>query len=127
MRTLRFDAEIDGETRRHFIVLVPHEQGGDDPAAIMHVAGKDDPCLWLASLWVHPAYRRRGFGDILVREALDYAEERGKEAVSLSVASGNDAAVALYRKHGFRTAFLHQFSDGPRWIMTRTLQPESDP
>jgi RimJ/RimL family protein N-acetyltransferase len=48
------------------------------------------------------AWRGRGVGDALLASLLDWARESPLiEKVCLSVHVGNDAAIALYRKHGF--------------------------
>ena len=48
-----------------------------------------------------PASRRRGVGDALVAQALSLAHERGARRVELDTAEDNDAARALYARHGF--------------------------
>jgi ribosomal protein S18 acetylase RimI-like enzyme len=46
-------------------------------------------------------WRGRGVGSALLAAAIDVARERGLHKLSLSVFAHNDAAIALYRKHGF--------------------------
>jgi L-amino acid N-acyltransferase YncA len=47
------------------------------------------------------AWRGRGVGSALLRAAVELARERGLHKLSLSVFPHNEAAIALYRKHGF--------------------------
>ncbi len=55
----------------------------------------------LVSLWVHPSWRGRGVGDLLVRAVLDWAREQGHREVRLWVSAGNAPAEHLYARHGF--------------------------
>ncbi|MGI8749205.1 MAG: GNAT family N-acetyltransferase [Thermoleophilaceae bacterium] len=59
------------------------------------------PDCWLEDLYVDPAARRRGVGDALVGLALDVARERGSRRVELDTSEDNEAARALYARHGF--------------------------
>ncbi|MEU4421814.1 GNAT family N-acetyltransferase [Actinoplanes sp. NPDC024001] len=54
------------------------------------------------SVYVAPAWRGRGVGDLLVGEALAWARENGHERVDLWVVDGNASAAGLYLRHGFR-------------------------
>ncbi|MDQ3857408.1 MAG: GNAT family N-acetyltransferase [Actinomycetota bacterium] len=47
-------------------------------------------------------WRGRGVGSALVAAAIEWSRERGLHKLSLSVFPGNEAAIALYRKFGFR-------------------------
>lgn len=54
-------------------------------------------------LWVHPGYRRRGLGTLLVKAALDAALARGISQVGWHCHSSNTGSVAIARR----------FADGP--------------
>jgi ribosomal-protein-alanine N-acetyltransferase len=60
--------------------------------------------LHITLVAVDPAERRRGHGRRVLRGLLEAAGERGAERATLEVASGNAAALALYRSLGFREA-----------------------
>lgn len=66
--------------------------------AVLWFAGREGE---LGNVAVHPEARGRGVADRLMASVLDVAAERGAEALFLEVRTGNDAARALYRKHGF--------------------------
>lgn len=51
---------------------------------------------------VAPEFRREGIGEELLRHMISKAEEDGCSLVTLEVRSGNEAAMKLYEKLGFR-------------------------
>jgi ribosomal protein S18 acetylase RimI-like enzyme len=56
----------------------------------------------LYSMWVDPRFRQTGLGSRLVEAIIQWARGRGFAKVLLDVADNNTAAIALYRRHGFR-------------------------
>ncbi|MFF4987856.1 GNAT family N-acetyltransferase [Streptosporangium saharense] len=56
----------------------------------------------LISMWVSPRARGRGVGDGLILEIERWALRRRAATLRLCVMPGNDAAAALYGRHGFR-------------------------
>lgn len=91
---------------------------------------------WL-TLAVAPAWRRRGVGAALLDAGYGWAEMRGVRKLQLHVRAGNAAAVALYRRQGFRLegvlrgqvarAAAGGGADGfeDEWIMARWLGTEA--
>ncbi|WP_344878857.1 GNAT family N-acetyltransferase [Allokutzneria multivorans] len=55
----------------------------------------------LESMRVDPAFRRRGIASALVERFFEWAGSRGVNEFSVSAYSSNEAALALYGKHGF--------------------------
>lgn len=53
-------------------------------------------------LSVFPEYRNSGFGKRLLKFAIEEAERREIPSISLSVEFGNEIAIKLYEKFGFR-------------------------
>ena len=51
---------------------------------------------------VSPEFRRRGVADALVQDAVARSRDMGLAFLMLEVRAGNEPAIALYRKHGFR-------------------------
>ena len=67
----------------------------------------------LLQIAVKKTARRRGVADALLDAALGFAKEAGCSSVFLEVRKSNDAALALYEKHGFKTVRCRKdyFSD----------------
>ncbi len=55
----------------------------------------------LRSVWVSPRVRGQGVGDRLTGAVEAWARRAGARALKLAVVPGNEAAVTLYRRHGF--------------------------
>lgn len=49
-----------------------------------------------------PEFRRRGIGEALLRHMIEKSEELGLGTITLEVRSGNEAAMSLYEKMGFK-------------------------
>ncbi|HXO17210.1 MAG TPA: ribosomal protein S18-alanine N-acetyltransferase [Candidatus Dormibacteraeota bacterium] len=60
----------------------------------------------VTTLAVDPEYRRRRFGEVLLRRLIDEAIERGAAWMTLEVRESNVAAQRLYRKYGFTTVTM---------------------
>ena len=97
-----------GADRRYVVV----EEGPDGGGGILGYAG-----VWLGdgrgdadllTIATAPRARRRGLAAAMLRELIGLARAAGCRAVLLEVRVSNDAARALYARHGFTTA-------GRRW------------
>jgi [ribosomal protein S18]-alanine N-acetyltransferase len=67
--------------------------------------------LWLivdeahiATIAVHPDFRRQGIGEKILIHALRAAQDEGARRSFLEVRAGNTAAQSMYRKYGFVVA-----------------------
>ncbi|WP_254968781.1 GNAT family N-acetyltransferase [Cyanobium sp. CH-040] len=60
--------------------------------------------LHITLVAVDPGARRRGLGRLVLQSLLAAAAGRGADRATLEVASGNTAALALYRSLGFHEA-----------------------
>nr|WP_297056114.1 type I glyceraldehyde-3-phosphate dehydrogenase [Thermosulfurimonas sp.] len=87
-------------------------------------------CFWLiadelqvARIAVSPSWRRKGLGEALLREGLRWARTRGAVRATLEVEAGNEAALALYAKWGFRVVGVRPgfYSPGDALLMERSL------
>jgi GNAT superfamily N-acetyltransferase len=65
-------------------------------------ADEDDGIASLISMWVSPEHRGRGVGRSLVEAVIGWARATGYERLRLDVVRGQDSAVRLYSRLGFR-------------------------
>jgi ribosomal protein S18 acetylase RimI-like enzyme len=72
---------------------------------------------FIDELYIVPAHRRRGIG----RQAMAFVEQKAREmgvnAIHLEVDRGNDPALELYRRTGYK--------DHDRFLMTKWLKRDS--
>jgi GNAT superfamily N-acetyltransferase len=61
-----------------------------------------------------PVRRRRGFATRLVTGLLSWGRAQGAESAYLQVLAGNEPALALYRRLGFREAYRYHYRIAPR-------------
>lgn len=97
-------------SRRSFpLSLLPSRGAPQDPpnvASIIAFAG-----LWLTpdeahvtTIAVHPDYRGRGVGELMLSTLIRIAGDVGARMVTLEVRVSNHVAQSLYRKYGFHEA-----------------------
>lgn len=69
--------------------------------------GKD----WVGvfNMRTHPDWRRRGLGGRLIRALLQWGAREGASRAFLQVEQANEAAVALYRRHGFTARYDYHY------------------
>lgn len=82
-------------------VYVAVAEYGDEKAGygeIRMIAGEAQ----IYNIAIAPEFRREGIGEALLRHMIEKAEEDGCKLVTLEVRSGNEAAMLLYYKLGFR-------------------------
>ncbi len=85
-------------TRRStFAASAPHGLVGTAAGIRGDVAGHAE----LVGMWVHPAWRCRGIGGLLVDAVIAWAAAGPFRALDLWLSVGNDPAEALYAHHGF--------------------------
>ena len=93
----RFVAEVDGEAAGTV-------SGGDSSTK---------GTAAITSMWVAPAYRRQGVGDMLIKTVLDWTRSNGYSNVVLWVTEGNANAEKLYERNGFaRTGEVNRVRAG---------------
>lgn len=74
----------------------------------------------VSTIAVHPDWRGKGLGELLLLTAMERALEREASVVSLEMRPSNRVAQRLYRKYGFRFTGVHRgyYRDGEdAWLM----------
>ena len=92
----------------------------DNVLALWYVALEDDRVVGyigsqtvcgetdVMNIAVHPDYRRRGIGQILIEELVREVKNLGSISLTLEVRSSNAPAVSLYEKLGFSQVGLRK-------------------
>jgi len=79
------------------------------------------------SMKTHPAHRRRGVAQTLLRELARWGEEGGADRMYLQVETNNDAARGLYEHAGFTRHHGYWYRRAPEhadsWPQARNLDP----
>lgn len=99
-------------------VLVVRHESQLAAASVLLLAA---PVASLASIAVHPSFRRRGIGTLLTRDAIHRARGAVAQWLSLEVDADNGTARALYRREGFSVVRRFIEDGRPRIEMWRRL------
>lgn len=62
----------------------------------------------ILNIAVHPRYRKMGFGSLLIKYSLDFLLKNSGKVMTLEVRRSNIAAIALYKKFGFRVVAIRK-------------------
>lgn len=78
----------------------------------------------LYGMWVDPRVRSQGIGGRLARAVIDWAAESPARTLELWVVTTNQAAISLYRSHGFiDTGLIQPLPSNPDLLETRLALP----
>ena len=83
----------------------------------------------VSTIAVHPDWRGKGLGELLLLTAMEKILELEVSVVSLEVRPSNQVAQQLYRKYGFRFKGVHQgyYRDGENaWLMKIEVRQDAD-
>lgn len=94
----QFLDEIERNPLSHPMVFREKEAGGIVAYCVCWIVAGE---LHVNNIAVHPDYRRRGCGEMLMRWAFDLAVESKCKRILLEVRTTNDHAIRLYQKLGF--------------------------
>ncbi len=108
-------------------LLLAEERPGAPPLGLALLVGRARPEL---GMLVASGHRRRGIGERLLVAAVEWCRGVGASELVLHVFTHNEAAAALYRKHGFEAGAVlrgaYPRRSGERWDavrMVKTLGP----
>lgn len=79
----------------------------------------------IISLAVHPSYRGRGLGSVLLKELEERMVRDGVKRIKLEVSVSNRAAISLYRSRGYRVVNVvpSYYPDGSdAYVMVKELR-----
>jgi GNAT superfamily N-acetyltransferase len=115
-------AEIIAEDARTLLVAVDDSDG----VVGLLVARRDEigaidltPVLHVSHLMVHPKFRRRGIGRMLLTAAVHLAEERGVDHVLTTAATGSREGNRYLARLGFAPLVIHRVA--PTSVLRRSL------
>lgn len=102
-----------------------------------HTALPDHPCHLNAEMVIHPRFRRRGLGSLLIHAVLTHAREEYADEVHLWAYGNSAAAQRMARDVGFREErtllqmslpgeLLPVLSEAPAGITVRPMEPTRD-
>lgn len=102
-------------------------QAGEEVVGVCTLVPEHPGVFELGKMAVDERYQGRGLSHLLMQGALDEARQRGGQKVVLYTNSTLAAAIALYRKHGFRETHIGPHPSYTRvdLIMEKSLLPDS--
>ena len=72
---------------------------------IFWMIGED---VQINNIAIHPDFRRMGIGEQVLRQIIERVSFRGARLITLEVRPSNSAALALYKKLGFRLLIIRK-------------------
>ena len=107
----------------HGTLLLAEERPGAPPLGLALLVGRARPEL---GMLVANGHRRRGIGELLLVAAIEWCRAVGAAELVLHVFTHNEAAAALYRKHGFEAGDVlrgaYPRRSGERWDAVRMVK-----
>jgi ribosomal protein S18 acetylase RimI-like enzyme len=106
----RYGWTADGPTTDGSVLLVCEADDGTHAGHVWLTEQNDfftgERKLFVTTVAVAPAQRRRGIGRLLMEAAEAQARQRGLATLALGVEAGNASAISLYESLGFVTRRL---------------------
>ena len=85
----------------------------DEESAAVGLGVLERRQLGIFNMATHPNCRRRGAAAAVLQALGRWAEQKHAQQLYLQVAEGNDAARAVYERHGFRTLYAYHYREAP--------------
>ena len=119
LRDVSETAEPRGRGWRHLLREVARQPDTDHLTGYVGLRLHDVEAH-ISTIAVHPDWRRRGLGELLLLTAMEHALELRAHLVTLEVRASNLVAQYLYHKYGFQFTGTHRgyYRDGEdAWLM----------
>jgi GNAT superfamily N-acetyltransferase len=90
------------------VLLVGEDHGGRIAGYLVGTVEPEVPIFWIPKCgWIHdifvlPAARRLGLGDLLMQQAIEHFRGLGIQQMRLHTGAFNEAGRAFFARHGFR-------------------------
>ena len=99
-------------------------KAAEDDQMVGFVAGEQrssEGHAWIATIAIHPRYRRRGFGRALLRAC---ENQLNAPCIKLTVRMSNYGAIALYEREGYQTSDVWKtyYSDGEDGVVMEKVR-----
>jgi ribosomal protein S18 acetylase RimI-like enzyme len=120
----RFELKVYLQSEGSYSLVA--EVGGDVAGFILTEQAAEEGHI--ITLDVVEAYRRRGIGSLLLAAAEQEAASRGGKRMVLETATTNKAAIALWKKHGYRETgtIANYYGHGQNaFEMQKRLEPKT--
>ncbi|MGB4504349.1 MAG: ribosomal protein S18-alanine N-acetyltransferase [Syntrophaceticus sp.] len=117
-------SELNNKFARYFVLVEQERVIGY--AGMWLFAGESH----ITTIAVHPDYRSRGYGRLLMMTLIEYSKEHGVDTMILEVRVSNSTAIKLYTSLGFkrigirRNYYLETHEDAI--VMLRHLKQEKE-
>ena len=113
---------LSGLKRKDNVFLVLEDEGIQGYLDMYCCMGEGE----ITNVAVAPGMRKKGYGSLLMKAALEKAQELSLESIVLEVRVSNVNAIALYEKFGFRKLGIRKdFYEFPRedaFVMSLILE-----
>lgn len=80
----------------------------------------------ITTIGIDPHHQRKGYGELLMKEAIAFASQLDCEVMSLEVRQSNQKAIALYQKLGFEKQAIrknyYQDNHEDAYLMVKRLE-----
>ncbi|MFC1994555.1 ribosomal protein S18-alanine N-acetyltransferase [Chloroflexota bacterium] len=99
-----FTRGLSGHSPTHYLVACAENRVIVGYGGVLSVLDE----AHVTTIGVQQSMRRRGIGELLLDALLEHARQHNAQSVMLEVRASNQAAQALYQKHGFATVGLRR-------------------
>lgn len=89
------EEQISNPNAVYFVLIEDNEVCGY--GGMWHILDEGD----ITNIGILPEKRRKGYGGMLLSKLISYMKENNLKSLNLEVRVSNEAAISLYKKHGF--------------------------